>query len=258
VLAIAHGGKSHFLRDRTGDVEQLLLRGYDVVIPDLRGMGQNREDDRLGRTSSAASRWANSLMLGEPLLGQRLRDLQIVINYVRACPEYARSSLLLWGDTTGVVNPSGQLPVLPHDAPRQPFLADADGPTLAILAAIFDERIQAIFARGAILDWRSTLQHAQSLVSVELVVPGWLSVTDGDDLCAALAPRPLAQVRPINGLNQLLTDEQVRAALPLTLAAYQSDRAPVSTAASTLPTNLQLAEISVADWFQQVLTRSTK
>ncbi|MFM9117473.1 MAG: alpha/beta hydrolase family protein, partial [Planctomycetota bacterium] len=267
VLAIAHGGKSHFLQDRTGDVEQLLRLGYDVVIPDLRGMGQHREDERRGRSSSAASRWATALMLGEPLLGQRLRDLQIVIDYVCSCPEFAQRRLLLWGDAAGAVNPGGPLPVLPHDASRQPSLADADGPTLVMLAAIFDERIQAVYTHGAILDWRSALQHPQALVSVELVVPGWLTVTDGDDLCAALAPRPLALIQPVNGLNQLLTSEQVRAALPLTFTADQGRHTPTVTAVSTATaatvtttpsTPGPWGENSVANWFERILAPSTK
>jgi hypothetical protein len=128
--------------------------------------------------------------------------------------------------------------------------------------------VAGVYTRGAIADWRSVIDHAQVHVPADLIAPGWLTVTDTDDLCAVLAPRPLAILQPLDGRNRAVGSERLAKLLTLTQAAYRSAKtaggdsnssssaAPVSDDTSSgkeKSNSLQLTEIDIADWVKQIL-----
>jgi hypothetical protein len=76
VVAIAEGGKELFLENRSQEIETLLKRGVAVCIPDVRGAGETSPDSRRDPENDENVQAVNEEMLGETLVGRRLKDLR--------------------------------------------------------------------------------------------------------------------------------------------------------------------------------------
>src|SRR5262249_12317109 len=97
VVAFAQHGKQAFLRERSPALAELLRDGVAVCLPDLRGTGETQPaGDTRGRSSVSTSLSATELMLGQTLLGARLRDLRAVLRYLRSRPEVEPPRVGLW------------------------------------------------------------------------------------------------------------------------------------------------------------------
>src|SRR5262245_13232508 len=99
VIGIAHEGKAGFLKQRAGQVAQLLNGDVAICLPDVRGTGETRLGVSRGRTSEATSVSSSELMLGETMVGTRLRDLRAVIHYLRTRRDMDSHRLAVWGDS---------------------------------------------------------------------------------------------------------------------------------------------------------------
>ena len=105
VVAICSQGKDRLLKERASDVVELLERGAAVCLVDPRGIGESKLGDSHGRRSSATSISSTALMLGQPLLGQQLRDVRLVLSWLRDQPELKGRRFSLWGESLTPPNP---------------------------------------------------------------------------------------------------------------------------------------------------------
>src|SRR6185369_10164004 len=122
-----------------------------VCLPDLRGCGETRPGDDRGRRSSATSISASELMLGQTMLGSRLKDLRTVLAFLRQNPEIDARRIALWGDSFAPMNARDRNLKVPLDAAEFPDQSEPLGHLLALLGGLFEEDIAVIAsARGGL------------------------------------------------------------------------------------------------------------
>ena len=99
VIGLAQEGKAGFLKHRAELIAQLLNGDVAVCLPDVRGTGETRLGLSRGRTSEDTSLSSGELMLGETMVGARLRDLRSVLHYLRTRRDLDARRLAVWGDS---------------------------------------------------------------------------------------------------------------------------------------------------------------
>src|SRR5262249_29201079 len=105
VLALAQEGKEAFLKQRPEAITELLSRNIAVALLDVRGTGETRTGDGPGRhNSSRTSASTMEWLLGQTLLGERVRDVRSVVRYLRSRPEIDAARIGVWGDSFAAVN----------------------------------------------------------------------------------------------------------------------------------------------------------
>jgi hypothetical protein len=227
VVAFAQHGKQAFLKHRSDAIAELLSNGVAVCLPDLRGTGETQPaGDTRGRSSASTSLSSTELMLGQTLLGSRLRDLRSVLRYLRSRPELDPNRLALWGDSFAPANPMDRNMAVPLDAERLPDQAEPLGGLLALFGALFEEQVQAVHAQGGLAGYHTLLESPFCYVPHDAVVPGALTAGDLDDVAAALAPRPLRLAGLVDGRNRLVAADRLARTFASTQAAYSA--APAS------------------------------
>jgi cephalosporin-C deacetylase-like acetyl esterase len=222
VVAVSQEGKQAFLKERAEAVSALLAGGAAVCLPDLRGTGETRLAGGRRYNSSATSHSAAELLLGQTLLGSRLRDLRSLLRYLRTRPDLDAARLALWGDSFASVNPPERRLDVPPDVARQPDQAEPLGGLLALLGALFEDDVRVVYARGGLAAYQSLLESPFLNVPHDALVPGVLTSGDLADVAAALPPRPLRLAGPVDGLNRRLSAEALAKAYAPARAAYRS------------------------------------
>jgi dienelactone hydrolase len=226
VLAVAQHGKQAFLKDRSSALAALLQGGAAVCLPDLRGTGETRAaGDTRGRSSAGTSLSASELMLGETLLGARLRDLRVVLRYLRGRPELDAARVALWGDSFAPANPDDRNLAVPLDADRLPDQAEPLGALLALFGALFEDGVQAVYAHGGLSGYDALLHSPFCYVPHDAVVPGALTAGDLCDVAAALAPRPLRLAGLIDGQNRRVPADRLAGIFAPAQMAYANANA---------------------------------
>jgi dienelactone hydrolase len=208
VVAVSQAGKGRFLADRSRQIAALIQAGVSVCIPDLRGTGETSPDFDNGDDDGAGREMANmEFQLSNTLLGARLRDLRTVIAYLRQRPDTDRQRIGLWGDSFAPTNaPDLVVDELQWNAgPQFQYRAEPAGAHLALLAALFEDDVKAIAARGGLGAYLSLLDDAFTYVPMDVVVPGVLKAGDIADIAGAVAPRALLLEGLVNGRNTALT-----------------------------------------------------
>ncbi len=225
VVAFAQAGKQAFLKERADDLARLLAGGVAVALPDLRGTGETSPGTARGRRSAATALASSELMLGRTMLGARLLDLRGVLRYLRTRDDLDGDRLALWGDSFAPVNADGKHLFAPLDAPKPAHLAEPLGGTLALFAALYEDKVAAVWARGGLMSYQSLLQAPFCHVPYDVIVPRALTVGDLTDVAAALAPRPLRLEGLVDGLNCRVSTRELERAFGPTRAAYRAVRA---------------------------------
>ncbi|MGH9326397.1 MAG: hypothetical protein ACRD2B_06895, partial [Terriglobia bacterium] len=209
VVAVSEGGKGLFLARRSAEVEALLKGGVAVCLPDVRGTGETGP--------SAADN--TDLALGEPMLGERLRDLRTVLAYLGSRTDINSERLGLWGDSFTPPNPPhlilNELPLW-QIGPQIEQHAEPLGGLLALLAGLYNNNVSAVAVQSGLASFSSMLASNFAYVPEDVIVPGVLEAGDIADVASALAPRPL--------LLQGLVDGQDR---QMSIADLESQMAPV-------------------------------
>ncbi len=207
VVAVAEYGKEALLARRQGEIEMLLKKGTAVCLPDVRGTGETAPDSRHGPSSGEISLAAADLMLGDTLLGARLKDLRSVLAYVESRPDIDREHIALWGDALVPPNPSRLLlDELPswQIGPEIQQQAEPLGGLLALLGALYDDRVRAVVVEGGLEGYLSILEDQFAYVPEDVIVPGILEAGDISDVAKALAPRPVLLENLRDGRNRLV------------------------------------------------------
>jgi cephalosporin-C deacetylase-like acetyl esterase len=221
VVAVGQEGKQAFLANRSQAIARLLGGGVAVCLPDVRGTGETQPPGGArGRTSASTNLSSSELMLGQTLVGSRLRDLRSVVRFLRTRPYIEAKRMALWGDSFAKLNPDDFNPAVPLDAQHMPGHSEPLGGLLSLFGALFEEDIHAVYVRGGLIGYQSILQSPFCYVPHDVIVPGALNCGDLCDVAAALAPCPLRLGGLVDGLNRLAAADEITKTFQSTKAAY--------------------------------------
>jgi dienelactone hydrolase len=226
VLAVAMEGKQAFLKNRSELIAELLSGGAAVCLVDVRGTGETRlanESARYNAPRTAVS--ATELVLGQTLVGSRLRDMRAVLRYLRSRNDLDAERVAMWGDSFAVPNARTANLAVPLDAENFPAFAEPLGGLLGQLGALFEGDVRVIYLHGGLTGYQALLQSPFCYVPHDTTIPGALTEGDLCDLAAALAPRPLRMEALVDGLNRLVPGETLTRTFEATRAAYRSQKA---------------------------------
>lgn len=177
-------------RWREGQLYQnLASRGFGVIAPDLRGIGDLTPQfgpGAAGYTRSHQSEenysWA-SLMLGEPLVTQRVVDILSLVTALRS--------------DSGLAN-------------RSIAVAARGGVTVpALVAASLEPAVARLYLAGGLISYRSIVEEEEYTHSLADFVPGILLHTDLPQIAATLH-RPLTLAGAVDAANRPLETSTIR------------------------------------------------
>jgi hypothetical protein len=220
VVAISQSGKEALLKQRAEPLGACLARGAVVVLPDLRNTGETLPaGEGRGRQSGATSRSSSELMLGETMLGRRVRDLRTILAYLRGRDDLRTSPITLYGD--GLVPGRSTTVSLPtfHAKPldvEQPAPCEPMPAAACLLTALWEDSIQTVVAAGGLTSYQSVLDGPYFHVPHDAVVPGQLAHADVDDLVKAQSAR-VNLIDQRNALNEESGEEAPEDALDYAL-----------------------------------------
>jgi cephalosporin-C deacetylase-like acetyl esterase len=220
VVALADSGKQRLLAARPGTIASWLTAGCAVCLPDVRGSGETSEGESYGPQSIGTTLSCRDQVLGQTLLGSRLRDLRSVLLFLRTRSGLSEK-VSLWGDSLAPLNPPGRSEIVPYGVDNPNVQAEPSAGLLVLLTALFEDNVNAVYARGTFASFRSLLESQFLYVPHDSVVPGALNVGDVADIAAALVPRPLLVECPVDGLNRAIPSDTSAVAFAPTSQAYR-------------------------------------
>jgi cephalosporin-C deacetylase-like acetyl esterase len=135
--------------------------------------------------------WA-SMVLGKPVIGQRVWDILRAFDYLASRPDVDTSKIQVIGQ-------------------EEAGLA-------ALMAAVLDERAHSILLTRMLVTYMSIVQSTDYSLPLGWFVPGILEHFDVPDLAAALYPRPAWVLDAVDASGNFLSDAEVR--------QYYSQRIP--------------------------------
>jgi len=200
-----------YLRDRSGEedvptlFQNLAEHGRIVAVADIRGFGETMSqqkvpDAHIGyfdpRDGVDADFSYASFFLGRPLIGMRVRDARSVIRFLASRPDVDRDHISIAGKGwAGVV---------------------------AMLAAALDKRVTSAAVDGVPVSYAEIARAELYQQPVSLLLPGALHDFDLADVFAALAPRPLLVMNPLDCLTRPMSRQQADEELDTVLDAYRA------------------------------------
>jgi cephalosporin-C deacetylase-like acetyl esterase len=251
VIALSEGGKEGFIDHRGDELEALLQSGVAVCLADVRGTGETAPDMRRHPSAGEISLADTELMLGNTLLGARLKDLRTVMAYLRKRPEFDSSRMAYWGDSFAPVNPE-RVPLDEMQGWRiGPYIqhqAEPLGGLLALLGALYEDGLRAVALRAGLVNYLSILDDAFAYVPEDVVVPGIVAAGDLPDVAAALAPCPLLLEGLVDAKNRVVSEPALRSAIS---PAYESYR----TSPSRLLVRSKKQSPNLPQWLTSHLSR---
>ena len=193
LLALEQGGRN--LRWREGDLYQsLALQGCPVCAADVRGIGDlapefSHGSPHYARKHEEEENYAwGSLMLGAPLVGQRVTDILALVQAVANHPALAGRKIR--------VAAQGKLTVA------------------AIFAAALTPQIDSLYLADGLISFRSIVDSENYSVSFANFVPKMLQTTDLPELVAGLAPRSVTLAGSVDATGRTAPEHLVRANYP--------------------------------------------
>ena len=173
VLGLSQEGKQAFLGRRSEPIAEWLEGGAAVCLVDVRGTGETRPRDGSRRHNGASAAISEAeWMLGQTLVGSRLRDVRSVLRYLRTRADLDAGRVALWGDSFAPANPAGQALAVPLDADPFPHQAEPLGGLLALFTALFEDDVRAVYVRGGLTGFESLLQGPFYYVPHDALIPG--------------------------------------------------------------------------------------
>ncbi|MEX0700714.1 MAG: hypothetical protein WD069_01320 [Planctomycetales bacterium] len=221
VVGIAQAGKAGFLRNRPEEIAKLVKSGIAVCLPDLRSTGETQPGRDGGPNSGRTSESSTELMLGGTTIGAKARDLQAVLAWLRGRGDVDGAKIAVWGESFAPVNPPGTNFKVPRRVDTDVRQSEPAGALLALLGALDDDDVAAVYAAGGLGEFRSVLTNQIIFIPHDVLVPGMVNAGDLCDVAAALAPKPLQLAGLVDQLNQPLSQDAARKSYARTSAAYQ-------------------------------------
>ena len=223
VIAFAQEGNLCLKRARQVDIQNLLHQGVVVCLAELRGIGDGRHGEIYrGRISPSASMTSSSLMIGESLLCSRVRDLRTIMTYLEKCEGFDMKRVGLWGDSLAIPNPQDCNMVVPLDASSFPMKGEPLGGVLALLSALYEPHVRAVYIHGGLLSYSALLNSPFLYQPADSIIHHILRIADLPDIAAALAPLPVCIDGLVDGGNRLVRQNEVELAYHMARAQYVS------------------------------------
>jgi dienelactone hydrolase len=170
--------------------QNLTLQGFAVCVPDLRGLGDLLPEMGPGNPRHARSHndeeayaWAG-LMLGKPMLGQRVSDILAVVRAAKAHPALQARSIVLAAQ--------GKLTV-----PAQ-------------CAAALNPNINRLFIAGGLTSFRSVVETENYGHAFANFIPNFLEHTDLPEIAAQSQARKVILAGMLDGAGRRLPVDEVR------------------------------------------------
>lgn len=94
VVICLHDEGKRALLDSTALLQSYLQKGYAVLLPDLRGIGETADGTAFNHPKFYNKEYRNvmsSLHIGRPLIGQRVTDLLLLLDYLQSDQVFRRS-----------------------------------------------------------------------------------------------------------------------------------------------------------------------
>jgi dienelactone hydrolase len=175
--------------DAAEAVDRLVKQGYVVAVPEVRGTGATQV---AGMPSVALF----AMALGKHLFSTRIYDLQRVIDYLEAQPEYRGLSLTVWGEGA------------------------REGLMTLYLAAI-DGRVDTAVSSHGLVTYQNIVDE-DGLPDFDYYVPGVLKYADVPQMLGAIAPRRAIVIAPVDIRNQRVGVDEARHAYAWAEKAYET------------------------------------
>jgi hypothetical protein len=163
-------------------------------------------------------------MLGETLVGRRLKDVRTVLVYLRQRKDLDSARVALWGESLAPLNSSRiVLDELQQwqVGPQIQQQAEPLGGLLALLGALYEGNVRTIAVRGGLASYSSVLDDAFAYVPGDVIVPGLLETGDVADIAASLAPQAILFEDPVDGKNRVLAERDTRSEFQPLYDAYR-------------------------------------
>jgi cephalosporin-C deacetylase-like acetyl esterase len=190
---------------RPGFLQSLTLAGNLVVAVDVRGVGETKPSypaggvtsEKFGQlfdTATALSYMAWSADLS--LLGMRVQDVIRSIDYVSSRQDANLQGLRVIGKGSGGL--------------------------WALYAAVLDSRIRALVCQESLISYRALTEVDRYRYGAEIFVPKVLLQFDLPGVAAAMAPRNLTLISPLDAMKERLPLQIALDSYRLTQDAYES------------------------------------
>jgi hypothetical protein len=170
--------------------DQLASQGCAVCAADIRGIGDmtpefGRASARYAGSHHAEEDWAwSSLILGKPLLGQRVTDLLSVVFALRARADLRGRRIVV--------------------AARESLTVPA------LFAGVLDRSIDALYLSGGLVSFQNFTDTENYSYPFANIVPNLLKYTDLPDLTATMAPRRVILAGMIDATGKKMTPDEVQ------------------------------------------------
>jgi cephalosporin-C deacetylase-like acetyl esterase len=138
--------------------------------------------------------------INESLFGMRVQDVIRGVDYAFSRPDVNRSGVRLIGR--------------------------GEGALWALFAAALDSRILATVCDRGLLSYRSLTQGDRYQYSADIIIPDVLNHFDLPQVAAAVAPRSLALLAPLDPMMNSVAVDVARSAYHWTEAAYRAAASP--------------------------------
>jgi dienelactone hydrolase len=223
VVGVAQEGKQAFLHGRSGLIGKLLEGGASVCLLDVRGTGETSPGDHSrGRNGTMTELSATEWLLGQTLVGSRLRDVRALLRYLRGRQDLDPGRIALWGDSFAPANPPERDIAVPMDVSPSPGSAEPLGGLLALFAALFEPGVRALYVRGGLSGYGSLLHGPFCYIPHDALVPGALTLGDLCNVAAAIAPRPVRMEGLVDGLNRAVAPDSLTKTFADASESYRS------------------------------------
>ncbi len=227
VLFLCEGDVGDIVKE-PGSLDDVIRRGYAVCAIELRGRGISAPhlppagpDYYWGERIEEMYAWAN-LVLGRPVLGQRVWDVLRALDYLESRPDVDYTHIHLLGQ-------------------------GANG-LAALMAAVLDDRPRSVLLDHTVATYRSVAEAAHYALDFSAFVYGILREFDLPDLVGALSPRAcwiLNAADPTGGvLSESAVREQYSKRVALEGSAFKSVRFLVEPDDQRLKTYLSWIDIT--------------
>ena len=170
--------------------DDVLREGHAVCAVALRGTGISTPRPPRGgpvfyqqMNVQDGLAWAN-LVLGNPVIGQRVWDVVRTLDYLSSRPDVDMSQIRMIGQ-------------------EEAGLA-------ALMATVLDQRIRSILLTRMLVSYMSIVQSTDYSLQLDWFVPGILRHFDVPDLSAAVYPRPVWIADAVDALGTTLPAHDVR------------------------------------------------
>ena len=115
---------------------------------------------------------------------------------------------------------------MPLDATLFPERGEPLGGVTALLTALYEPRIRAVYVHGILVSYTALLNESFVYQPADSIIRGLLRMADLPDIAVALSPRPLWMEGLVDGCNRHVSRMQAEEAYHLARAAYARSEKP--------------------------------